>query len=235
MYEVTMFVRVLGGKITKRVVPPGVPDGEYRIRIEVPEAEEKRNISQNSALHLFFEKVAHRLNAGGVGIIEGLRSTGLSHEVNWSGESVRSLLWNRLAKAYLSHAGRARYRKEDIREIYRLLRGHLKEKYHVDVPYPYDNNLSLYCEWVADALNERGHGVVNVIKPNTEWAMEDVKYLIWRPIQKKVLGVEATSSLLLRQITPVYDEINRLLGEMGIHVAFPTKKGKEEREGDEAA
>jgi len=227
--DVVMFIHVRGGAVIRRKVPAGLPDGDYRITVSVPDREEKRNNNQNAALHLFFDKVANALNAGvGHGISETLTQTGLIHSVSWSEDTVRVLMWERVIKAYLKDAGVKRLKKEDIPKIYSHLSLHLKKKYLIDVPFPYDNNLSLYFQWVAMALNEKGYGVANIIKPRTAWTGEYIKYLIWKPIQEKILGYDSTSSMLLRDISPVYDEINFMFGEMGIHVKFPSKKDKKD-------
>ena len=48
-----------------------------------------------------------------------------------------------------------------------------------------NNSIHLYCQQLADTLNDAGLDQRKVLKPEVDipWDMEDVKEKIWRPIQ----------------------------------------------------
>ena len=85
--------------------------------------------------------------------------------------------------------------------------------------------LHLYFTHVAQALSDAGLDIKTVIKADVPWIPENVKDLMWRPLQKALLGKQSTTKLLKEEIDKVYDVMNRLLGErFGIHVPFPSKE-----------
>ena len=83
--------------------------------------------------------------------------------------------------------------------------------------------LHLYLKHVAEALNAAGYDMKQVIKADISWDMLQAKEMLWKPIQKAVLGKQSTTALKKGEIDTVYHHLNRLLGEkFGIHVAFPS-------------
>lgn len=91
--------------------------------------------------------------------------------------------------------------------------------------------LHLYCQQVADALNDAGLDVRATLKENVEipWSGYLVKDLLWRTIQKLQYGKKSTTELTVKDIDSVYDVMNRHLGErFGIHVPFPSYETKED-------
>ena len=90
--------------------------------------------------------------------------------------------------------------------------------------YQQNRALHKYYDWVATALSDAGLDIKHVIKADVPWTMDSVKNLMWRPIQKALLGKESTTSLKKNEIDTVYEVMNRLLGEKyGIHVDFPSE------------
>ncbi|WP_201353834.1 hypothetical protein [Hydrogenimonas urashimensis] len=85
--------------------------------------------------------------------------------------------------------------------------------------------MHLYFTMVADALNEAGLDMKQVIKADVPWSPSSVKEVMWKRLQKAMLGKESTTKLKKEEIDKVYDVMNRLLGEkFGIHVPFPSKE-----------
>ena len=85
--------------------------------------------------------------------------------------------------------------------------------------------LHLYFTHVSHALSDAGLDIKTVIKADVPWTPESVKDLMWRPLQKALLGKQSTTKLKKEEIDQVYDVMNRLLGEkFGIHVPFPSKE-----------
>lgn len=97
-----------------------------------------------------------------------------------------------------------------------------------------NNALHLYCQLLADELNAGGLPIKHVLSTyavDLDWDMQSVKDLIWRPIQKALLGKTSTTELKKQQdIDRVYEHINRFIGEkFGVHVEFPNDPDKEDK------
>ena len=84
--------------------------------------------------------------------------------------------------------------------------------------------LHLLFTQIAEALNESGLDVREVIKVDTPWNSYLVKDILWRTIQRKVVRKEHTSDLSKDEIDKIYEILNRALGEKGIHVPFPSQE-----------
>ena len=60
-----------------------------------------------------------------------------------------------------------------------------------DEPRSNQQNRALhkYFSWIANKLNEAGFDVAHTIKADTSWTMNSVKELMWRPLQKTLIGI----------------------------------------------
>ncbi len=84
-----------------------------------------------------------------------------------------------------------------------------------------------YLDLVAATLNANNLGVEVVIKPDTQWSPKGVMELIWRPVQKAVLGKASTTKLDRTEMSEIYDVINKALAErFNIHIPFPSEERK---------
>lgn len=84
--------------------------------------------------------------------------------------------------------------------------------------------LHLWFEQLSEALNDAGYDVRSVIRKEVPipWTAYNVKELLWRPVQEKMLGEKSTTKLRAQDIDRIYDVLNRALGERkGIYVEFP--------------
>lgn len=104
---------------------------------------------------------------------------------------------------------------------------------HVNSRRTVDQNraMHLYFAHVAQELNNAGLPIKETLshyKVDLDWDERSVKELIWRPIQKALLGVTSTADLKKTQdIDRVYEHVNRFLGEkLGVHVPFPNNPDK---------
>lgn len=90
--------------------------------------------------------------------------------------------------------------------------------------------LHLYCQQVADILNDRGITFNMFFKPGFEvpWSMPIVKEEIWRPVQIVIVAKKSTTEPYTDEYQKVYEPINRKLSEFGIHVPWPSKKSLNE-------
>jgi len=87
--------------------------------------------------------------------------------------------------------------------------------------------LHLFCQQLADKLNEAGLDQRKVMKPSADipWNMESVKENLWRPIQKAVTGLDSTTKPKTSQYPAIYDVLNmHLATKFGISVEWPKRR-----------
>lgn len=85
--------------------------------------------------------------------------------------------------------------------------------------------LHLYFTHLAEKLNEAGLDMRKVLKPsiNIPWSAESIKECLWKPIMEFQTQKSSTTEMTTKEITEVYDTINRHIGEtFGITVEFPS-------------
>lgn len=92
--------------------------------------------------------------------------------------------------------------------------------------------LHLYLTQVAQELDRQGHSMQDVIKHINKVEIKptlyNVKELIWREIQKAVLGKESTTQLEKSEIDKVYDVMNKWLGQyFEIYIPFPNDEQRQ--------
>ncbi|MFT6047294.1 MAG: hypothetical protein ACI9WC_003008 [Arenicella sp.] len=87
--------------------------------------------------------------------------------------------------------------------------------------------LHKWCSMVATDLNDGGYSVPIVLEKavDGEWDGDAVKALLWKKVQKVVIGKESTTEADRCEYTAVYDVLNRFLGsKFGISVDWPIRK-----------
>lgn len=83
--------------------------------------------------------------------------------------------------------------------------------------------LHKYCQEVADELNSSGIDMKVLVKDlQVSHTKESVKE-IWRAIAKAKYNKSSTTEMTTKQVTDVFDEVNRMLANVGVHVAFPSR------------
>jgi hemoglobin-like flavoprotein len=92
--------------------------------------------------------------------------------------------------------------------------------------------LHLYLTQVAQELDRQGHTMQNVVKKITKVEIKptlyNVKEMIWREIQKAVLGKDSTTFLEKNEIDQVYDVMNKWLGTyFEIYIPFPNDEQRQ--------
>lgn len=92
--------------------------------------------------------------------------------------------------------------------------------------------LHKYFSLVADALNDAGYDIKKTIvryKIDIPWRPASVKELIWKEVQRSMFNKASTTQLdKQKEITEIYNVINRFLGELGIEsIPFPHDEAKE--------
>lgn len=89
--------------------------------------------------------------------------------------------------------------------------------------------LHLYCELLADALNDAGYDMLKVLKPGAEipWTKNSVKEHLWKPIQQAMTAKASTTEPTTVEYQDVYRALDRHLSEkLGISVPWPTRFGE---------
>jgi len=86
-------------------------------------------------------------------------------------------------------------------------------------------SLHVYCELLAEALNDAGLDMKKTLKPEVDipWRKESVKEHLWKPIQKALTGKESTTEISTVEPSEIYDVLNRHISEkFGVHVDWPS-------------
>ena len=87
--------------------------------------------------------------------------------------------------------------------------------------------LHMFCQNLADTLNDAGLDQKKVLKPEVDipWTMEAVKEGLWKPLQEVVTGLKSTTKPEASQYSAIYELLNRhLTMKLGIHEPWPTKQ-----------
>lgn len=82
-----------------------------------------------------------------------------------------------------------------------------------------------YCTLLATALNDAGLDQRAVLKPGIDipWNKDSICDQLWRPIEKAVIGEESTTELSTKDVSEVYEILNRHTAEkLGVSVAWPS-------------
>lgn len=85
--------------------------------------------------------------------------------------------------------------------------------------------LHLYFTQLAELLNDSGLDIRKVLKPtiNIPWSTETIKEFLWKPVMNVQLGKKSTTEMTTKDISAVYDTINKHIGEkFGLHIDFPS-------------
>jgi len=90
--------------------------------------------------------------------------------------------------------------------------------------------LHLFFEHLASTLNAQNLTIDVMLKAEKKWSAVSVKEILWRDLQKSITGKESSAKLTTKELTEVYDTLNKALGEkLHIHVDFPHYEQKELR------
>lgn len=87
--------------------------------------------------------------------------------------------------------------------------------------------LHLYLELVADTLDKEGHTLQDVVaqikRAEIRPTKENLKEVVWRPLQQAIYNKESTTQLETHEVDRVYETMNKWLGQQfEIHVPFPS-------------
>ena len=87
-----------------------------------------------------------------------------------------------------------------------------------------NKSLHLFCELLADALNDAGYDMKKTLKPGVEipWNKDMIKEHIWKPVMKAMEGIDSTTEMNTVDTSEIYEVVNRHIAEkFGISVPWP--------------
>lgn len=92
-----------------------------------------------------------------------------------------------------------------------------------------NRSMHLYCDWLAESLNEAGLDMRKVLKPSIEipWTRYMVKEFLWKAVLKQRTGKETTTEMTRNEVDDILDILNAFVAQKGMHVRFPSKESLE--------
>jgi hypothetical protein len=89
--------------------------------------------------------------------------------------------------------------------------------------------LHVYLRQVSRTLNDAGLSINTFFKEGYQVPFNEmtVKDEIWHKMQVAVTGKEHSSDLTPKEMTEVFDRLNCVLADKGIHVPWPSKDSKD--------
>ena len=84
--------------------------------------------------------------------------------------------------------------------------------------------LHKWFELMANDLDDAGYDVQEVCTLPIAWTKDNFKENIWKPVQKAMFpDITSTTELNTVQLTQVYEQINKIIGEkFGVSHNFPS-------------
>lgn len=83
-----------------------------------------------------------------------------------------------------------------------------------------------YFTELAEELNASGQDMRKVLKPEVEipWTKESIHKFLWKPVQKIMFDIDSTTQLDVKQVSEVYETLNRHTVKRGVSVPFPSNE-----------
>ena len=95
--------------------------------------ERKRTLTQNRALHLYFDLLANALNDAGLDM-QTVLSEGTS--IPWSEDKVKSDIWSKVQMAATGKKSTTELETHEVSKVYDIVNRHLSQSFGVFVPFP---------------------------------------------------------------------------------------------------
>lgn len=89
-----------------------------------------------------------------------------------------------------------------------------------------NKSIHLYCEQLAQALNDAGYDMTNVeIKIPTAFTKENVKELLFKPVMHSLYPDKTSTTQLEKiEVSDVYEVMNRATAmKFGVSLPFPSE------------
>jgi hypothetical protein len=82
--------------------------------------------------------------------------------------------------------------------------------------------LHLWCEHIANKLNDAGMYMAEFLKLEVEWSKDKVKEVVIKPLIKQMFGKSSTTQLSKQQLQEVIDVVTLAFANRGIEIPqFP--------------
>jgi hypothetical protein len=87
-----------------------------------------------------------------------------------------------------------------------------------------DSSMHVYCRQVAQCLNDMGITCNKFFNEGYEMKFSEdiIKRDIWKVVQLAMTGKESTKDLDKKEVSEVYEVVNKKLSEHGAHIAWPS-------------
>lgn len=106
-------------------------DNKY-IEIKVLKGRQ-RTLTQNKAIHKYFEMLADALNDGGYTIAKVITKP---LELSWSKHTVKEILWRTVQKAILDKESTTKLERAEVSKVYDELNNIMSARYGINVRFP---------------------------------------------------------------------------------------------------
>lgn len=93
----------------------------------------QRTLSQNAAMHKFFQMLSDDLTNAGLDMQKTLKP-GVS--IPWTPEMTKLLLWKPIQDAMYSKDSTTSLTTKEVNAVYEVLIRHLAEKFNITTPFP---------------------------------------------------------------------------------------------------
>jgi hypothetical protein len=103
----------------------------------------QRTTQQNSALHIYFRKLATKLNEAGLDQRKVLKP---SVAIPWDEKSVKERLWKGIQRVKTGKDKTSSLDKKEVSEIYEILNRHLVQTFGDDAHIPFPSEEERYYE-----------------------------------------------------------------------------------------
>lgn len=102
-------------------------------KVEIVKKSNFMTITQNAALHLMFEQLAHELNSQGLDQRKVLKE---SIEIPWTKDSIKEYLWRPIQEAKFDTTSTTDLKTNEIDEVFKILQRHLNQKLNIGIEFP---------------------------------------------------------------------------------------------------
>mgnify|MGYP001237929376 CR=1 FL=1 len=90
-----------------------------------------------------------------------------------------------------------------------------------------NRSLHLYCDHLANALNDAGLDFRQALRQDIEVPWDEIlaKKYLWGPVQKAITGFDSSTKPETHQYGQIYEVLNRHIStKFGVYVPWPSKE-----------
>ena len=98
----------------------------------------KRTPTQNSALHLYFRRLAEALNDSGYDLQKVMEQKTVA--VPWNERMIKEILWRQLQEVITGKGSTTELTSGEVNRVYEVLDRHIAENFGLSVPFPSDED-----------------------------------------------------------------------------------------------